>query len=608
MAEDTQNKVDNEADFGEGPGAVVKQWVAVVRQAEKEEKDWRSRGDKSVKRFLDERDGINQSITRFNILWSNVETLKPALYARTPVPLVSRRYKDQDPLGLEVSEVMERAIAYTIESMDFDGVCSAGVMDYLLPGRGVARVDYVPTEGEEVTLDNGDSYRPIVWEDLAVRYVYWKDFCHGAARKWVDVPWVKFNAYLTRDELVTRFGDVGHKIPLDHTPASLKDQNDVPEEVYKKAIVWEIWDKTKGQVIWLCPSYEDAPLEVGPPPLQFRHFFPCPPPLLATCSNDSLTPVPDFYLYQDQANELDEITGRIEHLTEMLRVSGVYAADADEIQELLTDGAEGRLIPVANWAMFAERGGLDKTVSWFPVEQIANVLIGLYEARDRTKQDLYEITGIADVIRGATDASETATAQRIKGQFASLRIRDRQRLVQEWIKGIIGLMGEVIAEQFEAKTLSLMTGKPVTDDMLAIMRNDAMRSFRVDIETDSTIQPDEQADKEARIEFLNTMGGFLEKALPVAQQVPELSPLLGQMIMFGIRGFRAGRELEGAFDDALEAVSNKQPDPPPPDKVADVEKTRAETDKLRAETAETVADTRKTEAESAVVPIPMPGM
>lgn len=125
-------------------------------------------------------------------------------------------------------------------------------------------------------------------------------------------------------------------------------------------------------------------------------------------------------------------------------------------------------------------------------------------------------------------------------------------------RDLLRLKAEVVAEHFAPQTLQLMTGLEVNEETMALLRNDALRSFRIDIETDSTIQPDEQADKEARVEFLNTASSFLERAIPAFQQMPELGPLMGQMLMFGIRGFRAGRELEEAFEQSMEAIGQRQ--------------------------------------------------
>ena len=546
----------------------AKRWLDALKIAGKNQETWEKRGDKIEKRYRDERSSAEDAAgsKKLNILWSNIETLRPAVYSNTPKPVVSRRFKDEDKTGKETSMIIERALKYAVDAYDFDDVMRSIVEDRLLPGRGVARVLYEPTMGTATGID-GEDYEEVVYEEVKCEYVYWKDFRHGSARKWNQVPWVAFRTYQTKAELIERFGaKKALKIPLNYKPEGCDDE----DEQFKKAKIWEIWSKTDKRVYWIAEDY-DVLLEESEPPLNLHGFFPCPKPLYGTTTNSSLIPVPDYTQYQDQAEELDSLTDRINSLVEALRVAGVYAADAPEIKRLLEEGSENQMIPVANWAMFAERGGIDGMVSWFPFERVAKTAINLYEARDKTKQELYEITGLADIIRGASQSSETATAQRIKGQFATLRLSDTQAEVAKFAKELISLKAEVIAEHFSPQTLQLMTGLQVSEEVAELMRNDPLRTFRIGIETDSTINIDEQADKASRVEFLNTASSFLERAIPAYQAMPELGALLGEMLMFGIRGFRAGRELEESFEEAMKQIGQKaqQPQqPPPPDPVA----------------------------------------
>ncbi len=74
------------------------------------------------------------------------------------------------------------------------------------------------------------------------------------------------------------------------------------------------------------------------------------------------------------------------------------------------------------------------------------------------KQDLYEITGISDIVRGQTSASETATAQQIKGQFATLRLDNNQKDVARFSKDLVVIMTEVIAKHFSLDTIKQVSG------------------------------------------------------------------------------------------------------------------------------------------------------
>ena len=533
-------------------------WLSALSRAEKRDNAYHSKVQKIIKRYRDDRGESNRS-SRFNILWSNVETMKPALYSNTPKPQIERRYKDNDPFTRQSSIVLERALTTNLDLYDFDTVMRQCVQDLLLAGRGVARIRYVPEFGMEI--DHGDAiesdaeenmnYIPeMISEKVVCDYVYWQDFIHAPARNWQDVSWVAFRNYLNRREVEDRFGkDSADGMVFED---SSKDALLKYQCGHGKAVVWEIWDKSSGQVLWIAKP-EDSKharlLEVQNDPLGLSGFFPCPQPLLATVTSDDLTPVPDYLLYQDQALELDILTSRISALAKIIRLRGVYDASAEAVQRLLGDsGSENQLIPVDQWSALSQKGGLDSVISWMPIEKMVQVLRELYQTREQVKRDLYEITGIADIIRGSTAPAETATAQQLKGRFATLRISERQKSVARFSRDLIRMMAEVMAEHFSPDTLSAMTGQSVVPEMLDLFRSEEIRNWRIDIETDSTIAADEIAEKQTRVEFLNATTGFIKEVTPLVQTGALPLSVARAMLLFGARGFKVGRELEGALE------------------------------------------------------------
>lgn len=582
----------------------VKDWLEEINLSlKRNEKKWWKKADRVIKRYRDERESERDNAKKYNILWSNVETLKPALYNQPPKPEVRRRFKDNNPVARQASMILERALEYSIDSYDFDGVIKSCREDYLLPGRAVSWGRYVPTYGDEITPKNrlmameegffdsdgnayteeqitfdtegpfipGEPYQPVAYEEAVCEYVYWKDFIHGDAKRWEDVTWVARAAYMSREELMERFGEKGRYVKLNYKPDELDEYDEnKTSKMSSKGRVWEIWDKTSKRVYWVSDSYKDDFLDESEPPLNVHGFFPCTKPLYAVSTNDTMDPIPEYCMYQDQAQEIDTLTTRIGKLLPAIRVAGAYPGGEKNsaLGRMLSESSENRLYPVDNWAMFAERGGVEGMISWLPIEQITNTVVRLYEAREKTKQELYEITGLADIIRGASVAAETATAQRIKGQFATLRLSDRQRDLNVFIRDALRLKAEIMCEHFSAETFQLMTGLQVPPEVMELFRNDPVRGFMIDIETDSTIMADEQEDKQSRVEFLEAVTGFIGTLLPIAQQAPAMAPLLGEMILFGVRGFKAGRQLEESIEQALQMMQQQaqqapqqQPDP-----------------------------------------------
>jgi hypothetical protein len=296
-----------------------------------------------------------------------------------------------------------------------------------------------------------------------------------------------------------------------------------------------------------------------------------PKPLYATQTTDTLVPVPDFAMYQDQADEIDMLTSRINVLVKALKVVGVYDASQTGIQRMMTEGVDNTLIPVDSWAMFSEKGGIKGTIDFLPMDMVANTLQQCYMAREQAKQVIYEITGLSDIIRGASMASETATAQQIKSQFASLRLRDMQRTVAVFASELLRIKAQMMADLYPPAQLVEMSGIMGTQDAqfaepaIQLLKSEPARNFRIGVASDSLVEIDEQSEKTSRLEFLQAAGGFLQQAMPVAQQSPEMGPLLAEMLLFGVRAFKGARPMEAAFDTAMAKLSNPQPKPPTPD-------------------------------------------
>lgn len=559
-------------------------WIDELSRYREAYDKYTERGDKIVKRYRDERKDADNIEARFNILWSNVKTLKPAIYSRTPNPEVSRRFKDSNPVARVASTILERSLSYEIKQFgDFHGAMSNCVEDRLLSGRGTAWLRYEPiteaveepqiTEDVEIgdEVDETTEENPLAGEEpleritsetTPVDYVYWKDFAHLPARTWEEVTWVGRRVYLGLEEGVERFGEEFRQIPLTCSPDE-KDKEKASTKELKKAEIWEIWCKPTKKVYWVAPHY-DYILDEKDDPLELEQFFPCPKPIYATITTGSLVPIADFVLYQDQADEIDILTSRIQHLTKAMKVMGIYAADETAIGRLLIEGNDVVMIPVTNWAAFVEKGGLDKAIQFMPLRDVAQALQQLYVARDACKQIIYEVTGISDILRGASMASETATAQQIKSQFASIRLNDFKDDVARFAREILRMKAEIMCSKYQPETMLNASGIMYTQDAqlapqaIELLKNEPLRNFAIDIEDDTLVQLDEQQDKQSRIEFLQASGQFLNQATQMAQQAPELLPLLGEMMMFGIRGFKVGRTMETTFENTLNQITQKQ--------------------------------------------------
>jgi hypothetical protein len=630
----------------------VGRYVEEIELYGRETQNWDRQARTILRRYKDDRGSegtIESQYRRFNVLWSNTQNLLPALYARNPKPDVQRRFKDADPIGRVSSDVLERCLAYFCDTDQFAATSRACVLDYLLPGRGTTWVRYdphfKPAEGLTDDVGPGDQNKSealapevLDYEDVISDYVNREDYGHNICRTWDEVWLIWRKVYMTKREFRERFeqplaekygtekaAEMIRDLPMDYVQKDSKDQT--IESAVRKTVIYEAWDKIKKCAIWFNKSVPDA-YDMRPDPLRLDGFFPSPKPLFANLANDSLIPVPIYKEYQDQAAQLDELTNRIAQMTRCLKVVGVYDASAEGLNRMFNEGTENQLIPVQQWSVFAgEKGGMKGAMELLDIQMIAEALLRAYDARDKVKQDLDEITGMSDIIRGATEASETATAQRLKAGFAGQRISDHQRDVQRFIRETIRLFADVICNHFSDDTIKQISGvrlltrqekaayaqakqmamqgqgavappplppsttpdqfedmmnNPTWEDVFGLLRNNAMRCFRIDIETDSTIKPDEAQEKQDRTQFVQALGTMLKEGFQAGAQDPDAIPLIGQLMQFAVRAFPVGKELESSLSSYIQKkekeAANPQPRPNP-----EIMKIQAEAQQKQAE-------------------------
>lgn len=685
---DASQSMDGPADFGDDPSGVARRWISEIELAEKDHRKFWQRGRKAIARYLsEETEDADARKRKLAVLWSNMETLEPSIFARAPVAVVGRRWKDADSIGRLASEVLERALNFTVDGSAFVEALQGAAKEYLLVGRGIGWVRYVahmrPVEAEpegaaedQAEGAGAEPSEEVAWEEVSIDHVSWDDWLHNPARKWAEVRWVARMAYMTRDELVARFGaDVAKAVPLDHGAADKKDgESGDQDQQFAKATVYEIWDKTARTVFWISKGYPDGPLDQRPDPLRLKDFFPCPRPALATRSPGSILPFPDHHFIKSQLRDIDDLTARIGLLQEALKLRGFYASGGEEKEKIadLFDAQTNTLIPVDAWAAFAERGGIKGLIEWVPLDMVVQALQGCVEARRNQIADVYQVTGIADILRGEVDAGETATASRLKGNWGALRVRNKQKEMARLARDLLRIAAEVIATQFAVETLAAMTDvklfptqaakdqaqqqlqaqaqavqrqaqamaaqaqqtgqqappppppfkpppalvdmlqKPTWEDLESLLRDNVLRGFRIDVETDSTIEPDDQEEKQRRVEFVQAVGEYVSRSLPALQMLPQLLPVIAQGLMFLVRGFRVGREMEDTIERAMDQITAAGGQPPQqgqakpgdaPQLVAakvQGEQARAQADLMRGQAALMQAHTGQFEAQAGV--------
>lgn len=614
----------------------VQSWLTELDSARKRLKDYRKDASRVVKLY----EGGKASESPFNILYSNTETLAPALYNNLPRPVVQRRFKDDDPLGKVASDVARRSLEFLIDNelgtyTPFDNLMQQAVLEALVPGQGVTRFKYDasiveqpepanPTEGQEDATGEGDveaevgethaePAEQVEYETVCGEAVPWDRFLHGYAKQWKDVPWVAFEHFMTREELVKNFGEeLGHRVPLNISGKESGQQSDdgdnddtklADAEGVTLAHVFEIWDKETKMVRFLAPSYPAGFVKEVEDPLELSGFFPMPQPLSLFPKISSLIPVPLYTMYEEQAKELNRVTVRINKIVQALKVRGFYDSTLEGLDKVLT-ADDNILIPAENVAAMQQGQTLEKAIWLMPLEKLVAVLQQLYVQRQQVKQVIYEITGISDILRGASVASETATAQNIKNQWGTLRLKKMQKQVSRYVRDCLRIMGEIAMTRFSQQTIAQMTGLqfpsaqqkqqaqavlqqiqmqaqaqpqapgqppappqapppqiaaaaqlPSWDEIMGLLTNDLQRNYRVDVETNSTVDAEATEDKANMGEFLNAIAQFMNGAAPLVQQGVLPFDAAKSILLAVTRRYRFGPEVE----DDLKKMQPPQP-------------------------------------------------
>lgn len=653
-ATDTATTDESEDRFADMRDA--KPWLDAVTKAEKYFAEWNAKCDKIDDLYANLKKLSGENAERqMQIFWANLEVLKPSIYARPPVPVVAARFKDKKPIIRHAAEILERSLMTSFDQEDINETMIGIRDDLAISARGVTWLRLEDYEGEKVCYDHLDR----------------KDFLHDPARKWKEVNWVARGTHETMQEMRERFeetsGDEFLKAAYEDRKADTEDQSGD-----KKARVWEIWHKAKGVVVWVAEGCEKV-LDIREPFLDLHGFFPCPRPAYGTVERGTLKPVPDFVYYKDQVEEINELTARISALSESLRMKGFYAGGNEDIASAIETAIKQQdnnaiLIPVPNFAAMGG-AGLRDSIIWLPVAEVAAVIMQLIGLRKQLIEDVYQITGISDIMRGNTDANETLGAQQLKSQYGSVRVRDRQGELIRVARDVTRIAAEIIAENFGTETimqmcqyddvptqaklqeqmmqvqqqiqgiqaqiqqasmnpqivaqaqanpeqaqqmlqqakqqieqgqqkLQQMQGELTFEKVLEFLKSERTRPFALEIETDSTIQPDENAAKQRTTEFLSALAQALGQLAPMVANQPQSADFAAEVLKFAVAPYRAGRSLEGAIEQFADQVKQvaKQPkeDPRAAQAKAEAEAKQAD-DQIKAQQAQAASEIKQAE-------------
>lgn len=586
-------------------GSLSSQWLSKLeKRIKKLEKSWYTPA-KACYSIYECKDANK---VPFNILYSNTETLAPALYASTPRPDVSRRYTNESvkPRRLDeaAAQVGQRILEHSLDTNvigqeSFTAATSASVLDVLLAGQGQARVRY----HEEETERGVKQY--LTYENVPFNRFVW-----GDANKWASVPWVAFGHELQKADFEAQFPKFKSNAAYAMFKWSSKENQEVDEDRASETtqtsgaaiLVWEIWEPATKTVHFVCEDFKDEILHEEPYPTEFTGRFPCPEPLTFLRRTKGLVPIPPYQVYKSQAEMLNTVTRRLERIVDAIRVRGVYDKNITAFEQILSDTAlDNGLVGTEQTYTLQQTGGLDKHIWLMPIDMLVKAAAELYLAQNNIKQTIFEMMGIADILRGSSDPRETAKAQDIKNRWGTLRLKKMQGQVQGFCRELLRIAFEFAVDRYTPVTLQSVTqlpylfqatkeqvqqaqqmappaapGQPPStpplpselqygldwpswEEIQARLRDNFLRSYTIDVQTNSTVDLEATEDKESIGEFMNAFGQMMAgmKTLQEGQMLPPEA--LKYILLEVVRRYRFGRQIEGA----LEMLKAPQPQEDP---------------------------------------------
>lgn len=552
-------------------------------------KGWWKEANSALEIYSMDKDNA-EGDTPYNILYSNTEVLLPALYSATPKPDIRTRFRGENLKP--IPEVCQRFLTVAADPGNpgedcFDSAMSDAVLSSLVPGMGYVRIRYVE-----------DRSFPLVYESGAFQTLIW-----GKATRWSKVPWLAFKHPMKRDQMLKQFAISPDEAQIEYKPSADSDADS------EDCCVYEVWDKATKTVYFLSEEWNKTVLKTSPDPLGLVGFYPTPGLLCLTAKPGKLAPIPLFRFYKNQAEELNRVSVRLNKVLSAIRVRGAYnSLLGDSLKKILSDEtSENELIAAEEAAMLAQSGGFDKQIWLLPIEKLIVVAQELYNAREAIKQVIYELTGISDIIRGSSVASETATAQDLKAKWGTVRLRRMQTLVGNYARDLFRMSIDCGADHIPADKWAAITqmefpteeqkaiakqqleynqrmasmappqqtpgqppqappqpdpkivatlSAPTWEAILGKLKIDANRTFTVNIQTSSTIDLDTAQDKSEVSEYMNAM----------AQLSSGLQPLmsLGPTGLEAVKAILVGVSSRFKFSQDFADVIGKIQAPPPP--------------------------------------------
>ncbi|MDR2427067.1 MAG: hypothetical protein LBD46_07835 [Endomicrobium sp.] len=586
-----------------------------------------------------------QKNKRYNILFANTQILFAALFTSLPRLIIRPRTSKETLTNSKmklfystVIDIIKKAVEICINTDNIKKVVESFKLDILLSGQGVL---WCVFNAQYQQLGNDTK---VTNERVKIEHVYYKDFLISSGRTWNQVWWIARRHKMTEEDIYKQFPNA----------ELIKPQFKASESQKELIDVWEMWDKSNKKVYFVSDKCRNI-LKEETDPYGIEGFFPTPEPFRFILNNSNLKATPEYEVYKEEAHDLSICSQRIANLIKSIKSRALYSASNRQIADKLNNAGDNEYIAVEVSSQINELG-IDKLFTYDPIEMKQKVAEGLYNQQQNLINNIYEITGISDIMRSISAVNETAEAISKKSKFGNLRLHSRQEKINNYIKEIYKIVCSLICELFSIETLQNITGVNLPSDeekiqfeelmkvrqqtikqgiqkgipvnlpplnpktikfyslpswleIKAYIEDNKLRDYLFSVESDNDIFEDENRRFKIRSTMIEFIFRIIQTMLPFISQNPDFSDSIIRLIIFALSGTGLPLELQGEIESGLEALiekikSPKQPPPPPPEQVlAQAEMLKAQAEMLKAQIKtkelelETIKDGKELELE-----------
>ena len=514
---------------------------------------------------------LNNNITETeNVVFANITTMVPALYARNPKAEFTSTNSKYEKLAVSlehlINTLMHRKVA---PGVNLKPKAKRAVVTALLTNRAWLQLNWTfKQDSSEVALEDMErlakkfekakSTREI--EKIEGEIMALEDSIEilqpsGPSLKWLspfdvvvdpdseemdlgDAKWLMVRDFMPTSFLLAKYAkkkggeeyqsiyqpshvmklnkdeDTGHEDPdtfnIFQTESSAKDYGFTNEESFDKAKrseVWFVWDKTTRRVMLFNNKDWSWPIWVWDDPLQLDRFFNV-YGLMFFDSPEGLVTKGEVSYYLDQQDAINEMVDEERRARRWVRRNVLYNSNLVDRSdvEAVLSGDDG----TARGLKLPEGTKMQEVIGTIPPPSMQFAELFDKEAK---YQAIDRISSVGAVLRGEQFRTNTnTTSANITTSAQNMRVDEKSDVIEDWIGDIAWGMAQLCLMNLDSEVVLQMVGDEYGTDWQNMTKEEIGSILSLQVIGGSTKKPTSQAKKEEALELGQVLGQFVNAA------------------------------------------------------------------------------------------------